>query len=104
MRYPLTLGARMPAVLLTAFCVPIQRPVASGPAKRCVSAPTDGELRPSATPVASSSAAPAVAPTAFSDKRHTPTPAALSDNAVLYARLGVAPRRMERSMSHPAAR
>ena len=47
----------MPATLPTAFCRPIQRPVASGPAKVCVTEGLDGLLSPSMTPVSSSIAA-----------------------------------------------
>ena len=73
----------MPAVLLTAFCTPIQRPEAVGPAKCWVSAHTAGLVSPSASPVASSSSAPVCALAPLAAMRHTPTPAALKTSALL---------------------
>jgi hypothetical protein len=94
----------MPAELPTAFCKPIQRPVARGPANVCVTEGLDGLFMPSITPVRSSIAAPAASPvTRVLAIRQSPTPALLRTSAVLYARFRLAPRETQRSSSHPVS-
>ena len=88
----------MPATLPTAFWIPIQRPVARGPAKVWVTEGFDGLLKPSITPVSSRIKDAATSPvTSVLPIRQRPTPAQLIASAVLYARLKLAPRLTQRS-------
>src|SRR5262245_16481870 len=94
----------MPATFPTAFCKPIHRPVARGPAKVCVTEGFDGLLRPSSAAVRRRIAPAATGPeTTLAARRQRPTPALLVASAVLYARLRLAPRETQRSSRKPAA-
>src|SRR4029453_13245671 len=95
----------MPATLPTAFCNPIQRPVARGPAKVWVTEGFEGLLRPSKTPVSMRIAAAAAGPEiTLAATRQRPTPGLLAASADFYARLRPAPGETQRSSSQPAAR
>src|SRR5579863_1684449 len=100
---PVIAGPTMPARFPTQFWNPTQRPDAVGPANVWPTAYSVAEAGPKAAPARRRHTDDASGGAQTAPTRHMANVVWLAIITVLYARFGVAPLRIQRSIAHPAA-